>query len=62
MHCVVFKTRMILVGQLDGDPSAVTDLIYMENRNLSVESEDILSSELTSSDSEACTYELNNTH
>ena len=61
MHCVVFKTMMILVGQLYGDQSAMTDLMNMENRTLSVESEDILSSELTSSDSEARTSELNNT-
>ena len=61
MRCVVFKTRMILVGQLFGDQSAVKDLMNMENRTLSVESEDILSSELTSSDNEGHPSELNNT-
>ncbi|XP_078327174.1 gem-associated protein 8-like isoform X2 [Crassostrea virginica] len=45
----------------NGDQSAMTDSMKMESRILSVESEDILSSELTSSDSEARTSELNNT-
>ena len=45
----------------NGDQSAMTDSMNMDNRTLSVESEDILSSEITSSDSEARTSELNNT-
>ena len=45
----------------NGNHFAVTYLRNMENKTLSVESEDILSSELTSSDSEARTSELNNT-
>ena len=45
----------------NGDQSAMTDSMNMDNRTLSVESEDILSSELTSSDSEGHTSELNNT-
>ena len=46
---------------INGDQYAMTDSRNMENRAMSVESEDILSSELTSSDSEARTSELNNT-
>ena len=47
----------------NGDQSAMTDSMnmHMENTTLSVESEDILSSELTSSDSLGHTSELNNT-
>ena len=60
MHCVVFKTRMKESdsSMTNGDQSTMTDSMNMENRT---ESEDILSSELTSSDSEARTSELNNT-
>ena len=46
---------------INGVHSAVTDSRNMENRTISVESEDILSSELISSDSEARASEMNNT-
>ena len=60
MHRVVFKTRM---NESDSSmnnkgQSAETDSMKMENRTISVESEDILSSELTTSDSDARISEL----